>query len=210
MLTGLRPGELVHLLLPDDLDFEERLLHIRNRINLGWQVKTRNERTIPLLPCLDKVLERLVEGRTRGPVFLRKKFNVERLPPWASNKLAELELSRRILSRESESGESVTRTNRVQLSRSLWNEMGIVETDRIRTEYIRLTKAIGQPELTAPKTLRHLFATTLQDANVDPLIRNELLGHAAASAIGGNSLGMTTKYTHTRMETKRKRMARNP
>ena len=67
--------------------------------------------------------------------------------------------------------------------------MGIVETDRIRTEYMRLTKAIGQPELTAPKSLRHLFATALQDANVDPLIRNELMGHADANATGGNSLG---------------------
>lgn len=206
MLTGVRPGELVHLLLPDDLDFKQRLLHVRNRLNLGWQVKTRNERTIPLLPCLVKILGRLIGGRSRGPVFLRRKFHVEKLPLWATNKLAELELNMRILGRESESGEFITRKDRAQLSRGLWNEMGIVETDRIRTEYMRLTKAIGQPELTAPKTLRHLFATALQDANVDPLIRNELMGHAAASAIGGNSLGMTAKYTHTRMETKRKQL----
>lgn len=206
MMTGLRPGELVHLLLPDDLDFEERLLFIRNRINLGWQVKTRNERTIPLLPSLAGVLERLIGGRTRGPVFLRRMFNVERLPSWATDKLAAMELNRRIHECESKSGESVTRKSHAQLSRRLWNEMGMVETDRIRTEFMRLTKAIGQPELTAPKTLRHLFATALQDANVDPLIRNELMGHSAASAIGGNSLGMTARYTHTRMETKRKQL----
>lgn len=39
-----------------------------------------------------------------------------------------------------------------------------------------LKKAIGLPETTAPKTLRHTFATALKDANVDPLIRNELMG----------------------------------
>jgi integrase len=206
MLTGLRPGELVHLLLPEDLDFEQRLLFVRNRINLGWQVKTRNERMIPMLPCLANVLKNLIGERHRGPVFVRRLFQLEELPSWASNGLAESELSRRILKIESESGDHVTRTKRAQLSRGLWNEMGIVETDRIRTEYMRLTKVIGQPELTAPKTLRHLFATALQDANVDPLIRNELMGHAAASAIGGNSLGMTANYTHTRIETKRRQL----
>jgi integrase len=81
-----------------------------------------------------------------------------------------------------------------------------VKTDRIRTEFMRLTKVIGQSDLTAPKTLRHLFATALQDANVDPLIRNELMGHAPASAIGGNSLGMTANYTHTRLDTKRRQL----
>ncbi|MDB5341885.1 MAG: hypothetical protein JWP89_262 [Schlesneria sp.] len=206
MLTGLRPGELVHLLLPEDLDFEQRLLFVRNRINLGWQVKTRNERTIPLLPCLVDILRRLIGERNRGPVFVRRLFQIDNLPSWASTRPAELELSRRILKFESESGDHVTRTKRAQLSRGLWNEMGIVETDRIRIEYMRLTKMIGQPELTAPKTLRHLFATALQDANVDPLIRNELMGHTAASAIGGNSLGMTANYTHTRIETKRRQL----
>jgi hypothetical protein len=133
-------------------------------------------------------------------------FQIDNLPSWASTRLAESELSRRILKLESESGDHVMRAKRAQLSRGLWNEMGIVETDRIRIEYMRLTKVIGQPELTAPKTLRHLFATALQDANVDPLIRNELMGHAAASAIGGNSLGMTANYTHTRIETKRRQL----
>jgi len=36
MLTGLRPGELTHLLLPDDLDLEDRLLRIQNKPGLGW------------------------------------------------------------------------------------------------------------------------------------------------------------------------------
>ena len=70
-----------------------------------------------------------------------------------------------------------------------------------------LTKAIGVPEITAPKTLRHSFATILQDANVDPLVRNELMGHVPASfGLSGSSLGMTAIYTHTRPETKRRYM----
>ena len=66
---------------------------------------------------------------------------------------------------------------------------------------------MGMPEITAPKTLRHTFATSLQDANVDPLIRNELMGHAPSSAaFGGPGLGMTAIYTHTRPETKRNQL----
>ena len=80
MLTGLRPGELVHLLLPDDLDFDQRLLFVRTRVKLDWQVKTRNERAIPLVPCLAKVLQQLVGERCRDPVFLRRKFRTDRIP----------------------------------------------------------------------------------------------------------------------------------
>ncbi len=206
MLTGLRPGELVHLLLPEDLDFERRLLFVRNRVKLDWQVKTRNERAIPLVPCLAKVLQQLAGDRRRGPVFLRQRFCTDRMPSWSGIPAAEAELTRRIQQCELEAGETISRTERSRLARTLWTEMGIVKTDRIRTEFMRLTKVIGQSDLTAPKTLRHLFATALQDANVDPLIRNELMGHAPASAIGGNSLGMTANYTHTRLDTKRRQL----
>jgi hypothetical protein len=55
--------------------------------------------------------------------------------------------------------------------------------------------------------LRHSFATALQDANVDPLVRNELMGHAPAYlGMYGGSLGMTAVYTHTRPETKRRQL----
>ena len=206
MLTGLRPGELVHLLLPDDLDFKQRLLFIRNRPNLDWQVKTRNERVIPLLPCLSDVLQVFVGDRQTGPVILRRRFRPERLPSWSNAIAAEAQLTHRIQLAESENATACPRPERSRLARRVWTELGIVKTDRIRLEFMRLTKQLGVPDLTAPKTLRHLFATTLQDANVDPLIRNELMGHTPASAVGGSSLGMTTTYTHTRLDTKRSQL----
>ena len=63
MLTGLRPGELTHLLLPDDLDLSGGLLRVRNKPQLDWQVKTRNERDIPLVPALVQVLLVHLDGR---------------------------------------------------------------------------------------------------------------------------------------------------
>ena len=59
-------------------------------------------------------------------------------------------------------------------------------------------KALGRPEATCPKSWRHSYATLLQDANVDPLIRQQTLGHKPTN---GNGLGMTANYTHTRGET---------
>jgi integrase len=56
------------------------------------------------------------------------------------------------------------------------------------------------PQSTCPKSWRHFFATLLQDANVDPPIRQQVLGHRPTSSTG---LGMTTASTHTRPETLR-------
>jgi hypothetical protein len=93
---------------------------------------------------------------------------------------------------------------RARLARRLWREQGALRGDRVRLEFMRLTAAIGLPGCTAPKLLRHQFATALQEGRVDPLVRNELLGHAAAGErAAGHGLGMTAVYTHTRPETRR-------
>ncbi len=76
---------------------------------------------------------------------------------------------------------------RLALSRYLWSDAGAVQSDRLRTEFLRITQAIRQPHQTAPTVFRNLFATSLQDANVDSLIRCELMGHSTgASSASGN------------------------
>ncbi len=66
-----------------------------------------------------------------------------------------------------------------------------------------ITRGMGRAEATCPKSWRHSYATLLQDANVDPLIRQQTLGHRAT---GGEGLGMTAHYTHTRRETQRRQI----
>ena len=75
--TGLRPGELIHLLV-EELDFDAGWLHVRNKPELGWQIKTGRERAVPLVAELVELLRRVVGGRTGGPVFLRRAFCVDR------------------------------------------------------------------------------------------------------------------------------------
>ena len=205
MMTGLRPGEIAHLLLPEDLDFQQNLLFVRNRVKLGWQIKTRTERMIPLIPRLVEVLKLMVGNRTHGPVFLRRRFCPEQLPFWSGISAAENELERRTQKFEASQRAVCSRSMKAKLALQLWNDWGHLVSERLRAEFIRLTKRIGAPEITAPKTLRHLFATTLQDANVDPMIRNELMGHSTSDT-SRNGLGMTGTYTHTRLTTKRSQL----
>jgi integrase len=205
LLTGLRPGELVHLLLPEDLDLETGWLHVRNKPKLGWQVKTRNERSIPLAPVSAVLLRRTIGERCTGPVFRQRRCDAGYDPPLGglSTEMLAREIERRAAICQSAVQEDLQRHARQTAARTVWRDMGALRTDWIRTEFMQLTAVIGMPEVTAPKTLRHTFATILQDANVDPLIRNELMGHSPAAAMAGSTgLGMTTRYTHTRSETK--------
>lgn len=200
LLTGLRPGELTHLLLPDDLNLEEGWLYVRNKPGLGWRVKTRNERYVPLIPPLVEMLRIVTKNRRTGPVFRQRRCGSGFVPPLATLSPVELEreVGRRMLNSVGD------RRTAERTAKTIWRDIGALKEDRLRQEYMRITKDIGMPEFTAPKTLRHTFATCLQDANVDPLIRNELMGHAPGhTGSGGRELGMTAVYTHTRPETKR-------
>jgi hypothetical protein len=89
------------------------------------------------------------------------------------------------------------------LARKVWWDAGMVKQDVVRQSFVRITAVIGHPEATCPKSWRHSFATLLQDANVDPLIRQQTLGHKPTN---GNGLGMTRNYTHTRPETQRQQI----
>jgi len=210
MLTGLRPGELTHLLLPHDLDLNTGMLYVRNKPYLGWQVKTRNEREIPLIDQLRDVLKITVGDRHTGPVFLQRRFSsASARPELAGHTEKQLEdlLQQRVAQEEAATGKTINRNQWMKLSRTIWRECGALKTDRIRTEFIRLTKLLKLPQFTAPKSLRHLFATCLQDGNVDPLIRSELMGHSTSASNGAShGLGMTATYTHSRPETKRKQL----
>ena len=210
MLTGLRPGELCHLLLPDDVGLAAGVLRVRNKPRPGWRVKTRSEREVPLVPALVGVLRVALAGRDTGPAF--RQFRCDRsghCPPLDGKGRCELEAEAegRLARRQLELKRGLTRCERLAVQRGVWRDAGAMKEDRVRSEVIRVAKQIGLPMATAPEALRHGFATALQDANVDPLVRNTLMGHA--SGVGqrpGAALGMTAVYTHTRPETVRRQL----
>jgi integrase len=191
LLTGMRPGEAVHLLV-EDIDFDAAVIHVRNKPVLGWRIKTRQQRSIPMVAELADVLRNAVGVRQHGPAFLRRRFANTAPPPMCE--LSPEQLASQAAERTASIG---NRDDRGCVLRRFWTEMGRVKESRLRVEFMRITRRLGLPQLTATKTLRHQFATALQEANVDPLIRNQLMGHVPADDTRGKGpLGMTAVYSH--------------
>jgi integrase len=199
--TGLRVGELTHLLI-EEVDLEGGWLHIRNKTELGWRVKTGQERMVPLLPEVVAVLRAAIGRRKGGPVFLREKL-AGRTPMLTGNREdLERALQERVAARRGEGG-PLARTEVHQVARKVWWDAGSVKADAVRITFVRVMEGLGHPEATCPKSWRHSFATLLQDGNVDPLIRQQVMGHRPTDTTG---LGMTANYTHTRPETLRQQV----
>jgi integrase len=68
---------LVHLLI-EDVDLTGGWLHVRNKVELGWRVKTGQERVVRLLPEVVAVISGVVGKRGYGPVFLRGRFHARK------------------------------------------------------------------------------------------------------------------------------------
>ncbi|QDU21690.1 tyrosine-type recombinase/integrase [Urbifossiella limnaea] len=198
--TGLRVGELVHLLI-EDVDLAGGWLHVHNKVELGWRVKTGQERTVPLLAEMVAVIRAVIGKRTCGPVFLRERLR-DRKPVVVGDRR---ELEKVLRNRRAGEARPLTRTEEAGLAKKLWWDAGAVKADKIRQVFGRVTAAIGHPDSTCPKSWRHTFATLLQDGNVDPLIRQQVMGHKP-TLNGG--LGMTANYTHTRPETRKEQVER--
>ncbi|MFO0877602.1 MAG: tyrosine-type recombinase/integrase [Gemmataceae bacterium] len=192
---GLPDPLHLHLLI-EDVDLDGSWLNVRNKTELGWRIKTGQERVVPLLPEVVAVLRSVIGRRTAGPVFLRERL--ARKQPALTGDRRELELTLR--ERRAATEKVLTRGEEARLARKVWWDAGAIKPDAVRTSFVRTTGEIGRAESTCPKSWRHTFATLLQDGNVDPLIRQQVMGHRPTVSSG---LGMTAKYTHTRPETLR-------
>ena len=205
--TGLRSGESAHLLI-EDLDLPRGWLTVCGKPELGWRVKTRRERNVPLVTEVVNVLKGVVGVRTAGPLFLRPRFRLEPAPlsNCGREQLAAACLER-ISSSEEQLGRPLSRQEVASIAAKVWCDAGAIDADDIRRSFIRIATAIGLVGASCPKSWRHTFATLLQDANVDPLIRQLTMGHAPAGDPRG-ALAMTAVYTHTRPETQKREIER--
>jgi integrase len=193
--TGLRIAELTHLLL-EDVDLDGGWLTVRNKPELGWRVKTGHGRKVPLLPEVVAVLRTML-GARREWVFSQREGCAKRPPKLTGNAG---DLIDELRSRLNDVGKPISRKEEQRITRAVWQQAGCIPADRIRISFCRIMRRIGHPESTCTKSWRHSFATLLQDTNVDPLIRQLVMGHSPTSAGG---LGMTARYTLSRGETVR-------
>ena len=199
---GLRVGELTHLLV-DDVDFKKGVFHIRSKPELWWYVKSSRDRTLPLLDGVDATLRQLIGKRKAGFVFLDRPFasgdrdaTVRAKSPAALTTLFERELD---VARDGGLSEDK------ELARHMENvarNLGKISEKRLRQEFITVTKAIGRADLTKVHSLRHVFSTRAQEAGMNPLLVQQVLGHT--------TLEMTGKYTHLGIEAQRQALGGLP
>ena len=205
--TGARSGELVHLLI-EDLDLENGWLWIRGKPELGWSVKTSRERRVPLVSELVSLLRLVIGSRSAGPAFLRPQASCRTTPLMMSDRLALAKIARQRLERaQADRGSPLSRREEARIHAKVWQDAGAINCDRIRCSFIRAAVRAGLSGATCPKSWRHTFATLLQEANVDLLVRQETLGHKP-SCPELSALGMTGVYTHTSSEVHRKEIER--
>lgn len=181
----------------EDLNLDEGWLYVRNKAALGWTIKTGVERTIPLIAEVVGIPRRVIGARAAGVVFRRQRFVNSAAPALLGHRR---ELEHICDARQRAAGDSLSRAEAFRIARTVWQEAGAVKSDAIRTSFIRTMPAIGHAEATCPKSWRHTFESSLQDANVDLLVRQITLGHKPTTGTGP---GMTTNYDLTRPETQR-------
>ena len=192
---GLRVGELTHLLI-SDINFEEGVFHIRSKPEMFWNVKTRDERALPILPEIKEMLLRCVGGRKEGFVFVNRE-SVEGKER-ETERFASAQAFSNHLRAMADQARAEGAVNEKEVMRKMLpflRGIGQIPEKRIRQEFMKLTKKIGRPDLTKAHSLRHLFSTRAQEQGMNPILVQSILGHA--------SLDMTQRYTHFGMEAKR-------
>jgi integrase len=196
--TGCRTGEALHLLV-EDLDLERGWWRVTNKADLGWWIKTRRERQIPLAPDLCQVLQLHLGQRRAGLVFARDYADCN---PTSWGKTAS-ELTKILKQRWNQAEQlakrTLTRQELGNLCQTVWRGAGRHRAETIRLTLQHVAGQLNLPTTCIPKSWRHTFACLLQEANLDPLIRQITLGHTPGSA-EASALGMTGVYTHTRPE----------
>ena len=157
---------------------------------------------MPLLPEVVAVLRAVIGTRRAGPIFLREKLTGKAPKLVGTREELERILQERVTAQRTD-GETLRREDLHRIARKVWSDAGAVKADMVRNTFVRIMAGLNRPEATCPKSWRHSFATLLQDANVDPLIRQQTMGHKPTNS---NGLGMTSNYTHTRPETQRQQI----
>lgn len=144
--TGLRVGELVHLLIDNDVRLDENLMRITNKPRLYWQVKTRNLRDVPLLPEVARVLRVCVGDRKAGPVIQQRRYALGKaIPALTGRTMVELEdeVRRRIEAHQDKQQAGTSRIELARIGRTVWSDAGATKETKIRSEFMRITGRIG-------------------------------------------------------------------
>ena len=193
---GMRVGELTHLLI-ENVDLNAGTIQICSKPELSWRVKTARRRQLPLTTDMRTLFERLIGDRKAGFIFLNEQYFAGGAKLAARFETAQAfhRQLERVAADHLESNPDASEREKRRAVERYCRKQGQIPVKRVRSEFCKLTRQIGCPEFTRAHDLRHLFPSRAQEAGVNPLLVQELLGHA--------TLDMTKRYTHLGMNTKR-------
>jgi integrase len=185
---GVRVAEPCWVMV-EFLDAEGGWLDYRCIEELGYRTKGEVDKRLPVPEPMMRVIARLVDGRSGGPLLLKRRAFGR--PGGVSKGGEDL---RRII-------ESVHRrhpagwSGRLRAATAHLKTLGTIEGDDIRREFAHLVRDAGIQSDATPKALRHHFATALERADVPYYTRKYLLGHRLGEH-GGRASDITAIYTH--------------
>ena len=198
---GLRAGELTSLLI-ENVDFSAGSIQICSKPELFWRVKTARRRQLPLTAEMRTTFEQLIGDRRAGFVFQNHDFFMgsrKAVSTFGSDDAFRDKLQTIALETSHGDPAKLAKAQRRAVT-TYCRKMGQIPVKRIQHEFCSLTREIGCPQFTRTHDLRHLFSSRAQEKGTNPLLVQEILGHATMS--------MTKRYTHLGMDTKRAALER--
>jgi len=146
---------------------------------LGLLTKGRRDKRFPLLEELAPFWELLRGGKDQGLLLERRAVEDGEDAPLCGYSLLDLIGEYRV---RCERAKTTTAVERARIRDSVLRDADALDYDQIEGEFGKLAVELGWPPSATLKDLRHLFATTLNNAGVPDGYRRYLMGHSPGKA----------------------------
>ncbi len=177
LVFGLRAAEPC-VLFADHL--RDGVLSVPCVPELGLLTKGRRDKRFPLPERLEPFWEVLRDGRDKGLLHERRAVAEGREQvPLRDASLAELISEYRA---RCDRKNAKTAAERARVREGVLRDAGGLDYDHMQGEFTKVTNGLGWPAAATLKDLRHLFATTLNNAGVPEGYVRYLMGHAPGKA----------------------------
>lgn len=177
LLFGLRAAEPCYL-FAEYLD--DSWLAVPCNSNLDYRTKGRRDKRFPLLGRLAEFWHELRDGLAHGLLYRRRAVAENGAQaPLDGSSLPQLVSEYR---RRCSTASALSAGEKQKLRNHLLHDAGGLSYDHIQGEFAGLAQRLGWPRAATLKDLRHLFATTMNNAAMPEGYRRYLMGQSPGNA----------------------------
>ncbi len=161
LLYGLRPGELGWLFRENQ---DGQWLHVVCHTGLDYMTKGRRNKQFPMVDCLPVLCRLRGERADDGLLYVHRRVEEGGAkPPLLGKSLVAMTEEYRLRCVKTQSTSAVERR---RIRNRVMREAGQLTYDHVEAEFGRLARRLNWPATATVKDLRHLFATSLENAAV--------------------------------------------